>query len=248
MKKFEINDWLVLNNIIYKIYDTSDLTEMRENFIEQLRLIIDFDAASFFVADKNSASLREPVGYNSDVTDGEIFENEEYIKNIFLGGKCMVYRDTDLIAEDDRQKTRLFNSVYRHNRWNYALQLVFSYDGKPLGLLTLYRTVGKDDFIYDEIFMLDMLKAHMSLRLNIAFSKNLGISNKLTIDQASSKFKLTNREKMVLSMLLQGMDNMGICDALTIRENTLKKHILNIYKKIGIKNRVQMFKLIKEEQ
>jgi len=35
---------------------------------------------------------------------------------------------------------------------------------------------------------------------------------------------------------------------LSISVNTLKKHILNIYRKLGIRNRVQMFKLIKEKE
>ena len=37
-----------------------------------------------------------------------------------------------------------------------------------------------------------------------------------------------------------------ICDELVITPNTLKKHILNIYRKLGIKNRVQLFKMVRE--
>ena len=39
-----------------------------------------------------------------------------------------------------------------------------------------------------------------------------------------------------------------ICQNACITNNTLKKHILNIYKKLGIRNRVQMFKLVKEKE
>ena len=37
-----------------------------------------------------------------------------------------------------------------------------------------------------------------------------------------------------------------IADELVITPNTLKKHILNIYRKLGIKNRVQLFKMVRE--
>jgi DNA-binding CsgD family transcriptional regulator len=47
---------------------------------------------------------------------------------------------------------------------------------------------------------------------------------------------------------MKGKDNVSICDELSISVNTLKKHILNIYRKLGIKNRVQMFKMIKEKE
>ena len=35
MRTLETNDWILLNNIIYKIYTVSDITEMREQFPEK---------------------------------------------------------------------------------------------------------------------------------------------------------------------------------------------------------------------
>jgi len=43
------------------------------------------------------------------------------------------------------------------------------------------------------------------------------------------------------------MDNAEISEKLVISVNTLKKHVLNIYRKLGIRNRIQMFKMIHEE-
>ena len=48
--------------------------------------------------------------------------------------------------------------------------------------------------------------------------------------------------------LMQGKENPVICEELTISTNTLKKHILNIYRKLGIRNRVQLFKMIREHE
>ena len=45
---------------------------------------------------------------------------------------------------------------------------------------------------------------------------------------------------------MQGLPNDVICSQLTITNNTLKKHILNIYKKMSIRNRTQLFKLVRE--
>ena len=49
---------------------------------------------------------------------------------------------------------------------------------------------------------------------------------------------------------VRGIDQ-GIAMSATIERrivsaNTLKKHILNIYRKLGIRNRVQLFKMIRE--
>ena len=47
---------------------------------------------------------------------------------------------------------------------------------------------------------------------------------------------------------MQGTESPVICERLSISANTLKKHILNIYRKLGIRNRVQLFKRIKERE
>ncbi len=71
---------------------------------------------------------------------------------------------------------------------------------------------------------------------------------KMTIPEAIIKYGLTKREAMVLKELMLGKDNNAICEELIITINTLKKHILNIYRKMEIKNRVQLFKLVKEKE
>ena len=51
-----------------------------------------------------------------------------------------------------------------------------------------------------------------------------------------------------LRLLLAGESNDQICEELCISVNTLKKHVLNLYRKLGIRNRVQMFKMIREKE
>ena len=70
--------------------------------------------------------------------------------------------------------------------------------------------------------------------------------DKLTVSEAVTKYDLTRREHTILKQLMSGADNAEICSELVITPNTLKKHILNIYRKLGIKNRVQLFKMVKE--
>lgn len=71
-------------------------------------------------------------------------------------------------------------------------------------------------------------------------------NEKLTITEATEKYRLTSRENMVLRELLDGKENSVICDELVITDNTLKKHIFHIYRKMGIGRRVQLFKMVKE--
>ena len=119
---------------------------------------------------------------------------------------------------------------------------------KFIGIFTFYRSIGKNDFDYDDIFLLDMLKEHLALKLYRRIVFDAAEHEKLTVTEASEKYGLTRQETMVLKMLMQGLDNTTIYTSLNISVNTLKKHILNIYRKLKIKNRVQMFKMIKETE
>ena len=56
------------------------------------------------------------------------------------------------------------------------------------------------------------------------------------------QFKLTPREQEIVTFLLQGKTRKDIINTLFISEHTVKNHISNIYKKLGVKNRLQVIR------
>lgn len=247
MKKLETNDWIILNNIIYKIYTTDNLDEMRRNLFDELKMIIDFDSADFYLASKEPGHmLCNPITYNCDLDLSEMYEDIDYSRGIVASGKMLIYRETDIISDEARVESEYYQKVYKPNNWHFALQMVLARHKKFLGAITFYRTIGKENFHYDDIFILDLLKDHLAYRLE-QYDKNkeMGIV-KYTVSEAINMFDLTKREGEILRFLIGGKDNIHICEQLVITENTLKKHILNLYRKLGINNRTQLFKMIKE--
>lgn len=51
--------------------------------------------------------------------------------------------------------------------------------------------------------------------------------------------QLTRRETQILQCVLQGATNADISQQLFVSEHTVKSHLYNIYKKIGVKNRLE---------
>lgn len=49
----------------------------------------------------------------------------------------------------------------------------------------------------------------------------------------------TEREREVLNLVLQGLNNKEISQCLVISNHTTKAHVASIYKKLGVTNRVQ---------
>ncbi|MDO4965897.1 MAG: LuxR C-terminal-related transcriptional regulator [Lachnospiraceae bacterium] len=249
MDRSEKKDWVVLNNIIYKIHTTDNFDEMRICLLDQLRLIIDYDSADFFIASNMADKMIcNPVKFNCDVDLSEMYEEERLSGKAAFRGKSSILRETDIMPEEERFQTDYYKNVYKPNNWHFALQIIIARNNKFLGIITFYRTIGKEDFDQNDLFMLDILKNHLEYRLEKYLSGIESTAEKLTISEASERFDLSKREETVLRELMLGKEGNVICDELFITTNTLKKHILNIYRKLGVKNRVQLFKMIKERE
>lgn len=253
MALLETNDWMVLNNIIYQINYLKDSQEMRENLLKQLLLIIDFDSANFFVTDSEDPRiLKNMAGYNFSEKLGEdyvgLYEKLDYQKGLMFDGKSRVYRETDIMEDKKRQETEYYKQFYQPNGWHYSLHASLAFEKRSVGTLALFRRQGKEDFSYKDVFVLEMLQDHLALRLYQDMSEHPDSDPKHTVHECVELYGLTRREEMILRCLVDGLEADVICQNACITNNTLKKHILNIYKKLGIRNRVQMFKLVKEKE
>lgn len=244
MRTLENNDFMILNNLIYKIHTDTDFPHMQKELLEQLRMIINYDSADFYLSEGGGkTALISQVTYNCHYDLSKQFEGLDYSKGIMNSGKCLVYRESDILKDENRIQTDYYKQVYKVNNWHYALQCILSYNQEFLGVVTFYRTLGKKDYEYSDIFLLDMIKDHLAHRI---YMETCNINGKISIPVAVTKYALTKKEHLVLELIMQGLSNEKICEINVISNNTLKKHIYNIYQKIGIKNKVQLFKLIKE--
>lgn len=55
---------------------------------------------------------------------------------------------------------------------------------------------------------------------------------------------VSKREREILAKLVQGKTNREIAEALFISERTVKNHLVNIYQKLEVENRSQLFNMI----
>lgn len=253
MRTLGTNDWIVMNHIIYQIYSTEDLSQMRSMLVEQLRILFDYDSADFWLASpEGDNSLVDPVFFNESADVRDTYMDKlyslDYAKGLILSGKNMIYRESDMISDEERVKSEYYKAYFEPAGWHHGLNLVISHNSKFLGVLAFYRMKGKSNFEYEDIFILEMLKDHLDYRLYRSLIKEELSKDKISIAESTKQYLLTRREETILKLLLAGENNEAICEKLCITNNTLKKHILNLYRKMNIKNRMQLFKMIKVEE
>lgn len=234
--------------MIYQIYSIEDITEMRVTFLKLLKVLVPYSKSSFYLASKDAAhALENPVGVNLNKEALQRYldnyEDEDYTRWIFFSGKSMAYRETDLFSESSRVKTKYYKELYFPSNIHYSAQLCLSYHEIFVGIISLYRPKDDGDFSDDQIFLLDLFKEHLALRL--FFSSSLRDNQKKDLDRADitrKNYQLTNREAEVLGYLFEGYSPEAASKELNISSHTLKKHMSNLYRKMGVRTRWELLR------
>jgi DNA-binding NarL/FixJ family response regulator len=83
--------------------------------------------------------------------------------------------------------------------------------------------------------------------LQLVQNNNVSLIAKKSTEKPKSLFNLTEREQEILQMLVQGILYKEIGSRLNISPNTAKKHVMNIYSKLHVNNKVQALTLAREK-
>lgn len=84
------------------------------------------------------------------------------------------------------------------------------------------------------------MRAFGSFGRRAAHGGSLRVKNGDAFAACGEKYGVTGREGEIVRLLLEGKENKQISEALFISDHTVKNHIHNIYRKLGIRNRVQL--------
>jgi len=91
--------------------------------------------------------------------------------------------------------------------------------------------------------------AVLSVYLYYFISRRYFLTYEMTesIPAATAKeLGVSEREAEIISLLVEGLSNQEIAKKLFISPNTVKTHIKNIYAKLGVNNRLQLFNSLKQ--
>jgi DNA-binding CsgD family transcriptional regulator len=73
------------------------------------------------------------------------------------------------------------------------------------------------------------------------------VADKAPSPYFAEHFGISGRELEIVSGVLEGLSNNAIAERLFISPRTVEKHLYNIYQKAGIKNRLQLFNLLRSD-
>ena len=257
MDRIEKNEVSLLSHIIYTIYNTPDIAQMRLEVLQLLKYAVPFDTANFFLIreeDETNYTLTDLVNVNSLKNPDVDAVLKKYMKTCFdidsthwlcSAKKSIAYRTTDFLSEEALASTDYYKEMFVPYDLHFGAQIVCAHEDTCLGLLTLFRSKDSHNFSDKEIFFLDSLKEHLSIRL-FQDRKQQNTSPRKSISWFRETYCLTHREEEILDLLLEGLENEQIAEKLCISENTLRRHIYNLYGKLNIQHRWQLHFLDRE--
>lgn len=247
-------EWIFVNNLTYKIHAAQDFDKMRMEFLKDLRLSTAYRRASFYMVDKTrSEGLCAPVGigFSQQQLNQYIsrFESLDYLKTIALSPFSCIYRETDLFSDQERENSSYYKLAYEPLKIHYALLMALFFGDEHVGSVMFFREKEDGDFSDRDIYLLDVMKNHLSLRLG----QEMGLwgreeprkSGNSAVRSICGDKGLTERETEIIEHLYQGDTTAEICSELCIAQTTLKKHLTNAYKKLGIGCRSELYKVFK---
>lgn len=242
-------EWIFLNEINHMVHATKDVNEMRKKLLELLGVLIPSDSSSFYLAKEGNDNklLYKPVVINISQEDVKNYleygEKVDYTIPIFKHGRPIAYKETDLLDDSVRKKTVYYNDFLAHGH-EYPASLCIAQNGVCYGAVTLFRSKNSGDFSDRDIFILNQLQNHLSTRLISEFERTSNYNSTAKLYELAYSWHLTAREMDVIKFVLAGLNNEEISNELFIGQSTVKKHLRNIYRKLDVKNRVQLIKLL----
>lgn len=250
----EKNQFLVINDLIYEMYNWRSLEDIKKNFFQRLKIIVPFTYASILLkknTDPEDVTLCSPICYPDYFIEAEEAylsyddPDADYLLWNLYAKESKLLRASDILDEKKRLHSPLYVNCYGKFDVYDDMQFTIVFNGKLLGLLTLYRTRVDGVFSTEDMFFLRALGMHLNAVMQRMLDNqcNKRIVGELQLSDIKQRYDLTRRETEILSHLYCFETNAEIADALGIRENTLQKHLQNLFRKLNVNSKWDVLRL-----
>lgn len=251
----EKNEFLLFNEIIYRLNTAVDLDDLRRALLVQIRMLIPFAAASVITIELDPVTHllthRDPLCLPERFTAME----EEWIAKSdedralwhSHAPESVIVRDSEMWERDEeRLASPSYRDVYARYGVYDVLQMNIAYQNERMALLTLYRTREGGAFTDRDVFFLRALSNHIDLAYHERLHRGAAAARPAEpepLRALAARCGLTRREEEIVGLIFRDRSNEEILATLYIARNTLMKHLQNIYRKCGVSSRWELRKL-----
>jgi DNA-binding CsgD family transcriptional regulator len=203
--------------------------------LEALRALIPCDFVGYADLDRVANRTYEYVGDDDENDDDtpfwDIVDDHPLCHHQQAYGDFSATRLSDVISRRRLLSSRIYAEWYRPAGITAELDAGITPSRARTRNFVLSRADG--DFSVRDRTLLEMVRPHLARIHEMAQLRQSGPQAPDELD------RLTHREREVLELLATGLSNAAIAERLWISTGTVKKHLDNIYAKLGVAGRTQ---------
>ena len=237
------NEWIAINQMLLELYSIRNVDELSQRVMKMFRRMVPYTSGYFLQFDL-SEKIDETRSFFVDMPEEvqqmylDYYYNIDYLNYIIdFAKETAVYRDTDILEDEERCRTEFYLKFLKPQNIPYGCGIILYKDRSLKGIVNLFRSEEMGDFTDKHIYILNVLKLHLS---NILEGLTGEIKNLPNKNQLHTSYGLSFREQQVAELIMTGASNQKISQELDISLSTVKKHVYNIYEKTKVKSRTEL--------
>jgi len=147
-----------------------------------------------------------------------------------------VVRMSDLVPRAQQAEHTYYSDFV--TQWNLRdiIELFYYQDGIMIGGSSLFFNQQSDELNKNELVRLVGLQRYIEFTLN----KQLQNKTKISYEDFCMQYGLTNKEKVILQLAIQGLQNKTIASNLKSSLPTVKTHLQHLFSKLQVSSKIEL--------
>ena len=256
MTKLGEDDYLSLLRLIYLANSCETVDSFTKWCLPAIARAFGSEIATFHLLDGKPQNLTvtESMGctteglnsygkYYPDLYKDYYYQRSPLLKSA-LGSRESALKIIGHISLKEWERSDFFNNfiVPQHLYWEMFVGL--RWHNKLEGMITLWRTRKDSDYDENDLAKAEIIAPHLMLMIrnmgNIRADAVPGAPFENLQADFKTGFHLSERELDILRYVISGRSYSEIGETLFISRLTVHTHVKNIYRKIGIRNKVEL--------
>jgi len=240
-----LNGWSKLNRFLLEAGSLESVADINSWVLNNISALIPYDNSAIDITLSERLQPNIALSLNTDKKWVDLFNAYYYTISLFPE-----FND-DVFFADNREIEKFHKSEYYYDflapqkiRYTAGFTL-FNAEHKPAHTLVLNRTSAEGMFSAEELSLMKTAAQHLSnYRKMLLISERFKKIPVMLYELENGNSLLSPRETEVISLLAQRLKPVEIARELKISLLTVRKHIQNIYDKLNISDRHQLFQKI----
>ena len=210
---------------------TKSIPKTRSTVLKELEDIFDYKHTLLWTSDKDW-NLKNPLNHNiSDKMLSEYLDNVYAQDFLYPSLNKEKFEDrsalklTDVVTAEQYEESEYFRKFMMKYGFYDEMVITLKHDEQIIGAIGVAKEKG-NQFTWHDVLRFNYLSQI--------------ISSALIHCNEDTSYPLTSRELEIIELVKKGYTNSHIAEELYISINTVKKHLNNIFQKLGVMNRVEL--------